>query len=61
MGASWSPVRRITGGGMIACGSAYIFMYIYIYIYIYIHIYKHLGVHIRRSLRFDIFTAHLPG
>ena len=55
MGASWSPVRRITGGGMIACGSAYIFMYIYIYIY------KHLGVHIHRSLRFDIFTAHLPG
>ena len=57
MGASSSPARRITGGGMIACGSAYIFMYIYIYIYIY----KHLGVHIQRSLCFDILTAHLLG
>ena len=43
MGASWSPVRRIRSGGMIACGSAYIFMYIYIYtstlVYTYIAVY----------------------
>ena len=43
MGAGSSPVRRITGGGMIACGSAYIIMYIYIYtstlVYTYIAVY----------------------
>ncbi len=56
MGARWSPVRRITGCGMIACGSAYIFEYIYIYIYIYTStlVYTYIAVYV---LTFSLLTC----